>query len=52
MSETADIIIIGAGIMGCSIAYPLTSLGTPQVVVVEKDLIGSGSTGKSAGGIR
>lgn len=52
MSETADVIIIGAGIVGCSIAYHLTSLRTPKVVVVEKDLICSGSTGRSAGGIR
>jgi sarcosine oxidase subunit beta len=52
MAETADIVIVGAGIVGCSIAYHLAVLGTPKVVVVEKDLICSGSTGKSAGGIR
>lgn len=52
MPETADIVIIGAGIVGCSIAYHLARLGRPKVVVVEKDLICSGATGKSAGGIR
>lgn len=52
MSETADIAIIGAGIVGCSIAYHLALLGRPKVVVVEKGLICSGATGKSAGGIR
>ena len=52
MSETADIVIIGAGIVGCSVAYHLALLGSRKVVVVEKDLICSGSTGKSAGGIR
>jgi glycine/D-amino acid oxidase-like deaminating enzyme len=52
MNETADIVIIGAGIVGCSVAYHLALLGSPKVVVVEKDLICSGSTGKSAGGIR
>jgi sarcosine oxidase, subunit beta len=52
MVETADILIIGAGIVGCSLAYHLTLQGASRVVVVEKDLICSGSTGKSAGGIR
>ncbi len=49
---TADIVIIGAGIVGCSLAYHLALLGSPRVVVLDKDLICSGSTGKSAGGIR
>jgi len=52
MAETADVVIIGAGIVGCSIAYHLAAQGPPKVIVVEKDLICSGSTGKSAGGIR
>jgi sarcosine oxidase subunit beta len=52
MAETADIVVIGAGIVGCSIAYHLAVQAAPKVVVVEKDLICSGSTGKSAGGIR
>ncbi len=52
MIETADIVIIGAGIVGCSIAYHLALQGAGTVVVVERDLICSGATGKSAGGIR
>jgi len=52
MAETADIVVIGAGIVGCSIAYHLAAQATSKVIVVEKDLICSGSTGKSAGGIR
>jgi len=52
MPETADVVIIGAGIVGCSLAYHLADQGSPRVVVVEKGLVCSGSTGKSAGGIR
>jgi sarcosine oxidase subunit beta len=52
MPETTDIVIVGAGIVGCSLAYHLVTLGSPRVVVLEQDLICSGSTGKSAGGIR
>jgi sarcosine oxidase subunit beta len=52
MADTADIVIVGAGIVGCSLAYHLSLLGVSRVAVLEKDLICSGSTGKSAGGIR
>jgi sarcosine oxidase subunit beta len=52
MTDTADIVIVGAGIMGCSIAYHLSLSGARRVVVVERNLICSGSTGLSAGGIR
>lgn len=52
MTETADVVIVGAGIIGCSLAYHLALQGVGRVVVVDKDLICSGSTGRSAGGIR
>jgi len=47
-----DVIIIGGGVIGCSIAYHLAKLGYGDVVVLEKDTIGSGSTAKCPGGIR
>jgi len=47
-----DVIIIGAGVVGTSIAYHLAKLGCRDVVVLEKDYIGSGSTEKCPGGIR
>jgi sarcosine oxidase, subunit beta len=50
--RTADIVIIGAGAVGASIAYHLARRGARDVVVLERDQVGSGSTSKAAGGIR
>lgn len=49
---TAEAVIIGAGIMGCSIAYHLAERGVRDVVVLERDQIGRGATADAAGGIR
>ncbi len=48
MKTTVDVVIIGAGVIGCSTAYHLTQIGIPDVAVVEMDQVGSGSSGKSA----
>jgi sarcosine oxidase, subunit beta len=50
--RTADVVIIGAGAIGCSIAYHLGLRRTDNVVVLEQESIGSGTTSKAAGGIR
>ena len=52
LPATADAVIIGAGIMGCSIAYHLAERGMTNVIVLERDLIGRGATADAAGGIR
>ena len=53
MTQTADVAIIGGGIMGCSIAYHLASKGMKNVVVFEREeLLGMGATAKCAGGVR
>ena len=52
LPPTADIAIIGAGAIGCSIAYHLAKRGLKNVIVLERDAIGSGTTSKAAGGIR
>ncbi len=49
---TAEAVIIGAGIMGCSIAYHLAERGVRDIVVLERDQIGRGATADAAGGIR
>jgi len=49
--ERADALIIGGGVIGASIAYHLALRGK-KPVVFERELLGSGNTGRSAGGIR
>jgi sarcosine oxidase subunit beta len=49
---SADIVIVGGGAIGCSIAYHLALRGQTNVVVLERETLGSGSTSKAAGGIR
>jgi sarcosine oxidase subunit beta len=52
LPRSADIVIIGAGAIGASIAYQLGRRGARDVVVLERDTVGAGSTSKAAGGIR
>lgn len=47
-----DVVIIGGGVIGASIAYHLTKRGVRDVVVLERSSLGAGSTSKNAGGIR
>ncbi|NIO48289.1 MAG: FAD-dependent oxidoreductase [Candidatus Aminicenantes bacterium] len=50
--KTAEVAIIGGGIMGVSTAYYLAKRGVSDVVILEKDLLAQASTGLSVGGIR
>jgi len=49
--DSADAVVVGGGVVGCSIAYHLARRGA-EVVVVERDTLGSQSTGHCAGGVR
>ncbi len=51
--QTAEVVIIGGGIVGSSIAWHLTEAGCRGVLMVERESHqGKGSTGKSMGGVR
>jgi glycine/D-amino acid oxidase-like deaminating enzyme len=52
LPRTASAVVIGGGVVGCSIAYNLARRGFTGVVVVERETVGSGTTSKAAGGIR
>jgi len=47
--EVADVVIIGGGIAGCSVAYHLTKLGITDVVLLERKQLTCGTTWHAAG---
>lgn len=49
MIKTVDAVIIGGGVIGTSVAYHLVKSGIKNIALLEKNLLGSGSTGKAAG---
>lgn len=52
MIKKADIVIIGGGVVGCSIAYNLAKLGAKNIILLEKNTLASGATGRCGAGIR
>ncbi len=52
MTETADVVIVGGGIEGAAAAWALAQRGVTDVLIVERDTVGSGMTGKSSGIVR
>lgn len=52
MTETADVVIVGGGLEGAAAAWALGRRGVTDVVVCERNTVGSGMTGKSSGIVR
>ena len=52
MRDHAEVVVIGAGIMGLSIAYHLARLGVKDITVVDQSYLCGGASGRNGGGIR
>jgi sarcosine oxidase, subunit beta len=52
MNRTADVVIVGGGVTGASIAWHLATRGVRRVVILERRFLASGGTGRSVGIIR
>ena len=52
MRDRADVVVIGAGIMGLSVAYHLAERGVTDVVVVDRGYLCGGASGRNGGGVR
>src|ERR687893_1034919 len=50
--EHASVVIVGGGVIGTSVAFHLAEAGVEDVLLLERGELGSGSTGKGAGGVR
>jgi sarcosine oxidase subunit beta len=50
--RAVEVLIIGGGVVGCSIAYHIARRGFSDVTVLEQAAVGSGSSGKAVGGVR
>lgn len=52
MRKSAEVVIIGGGVVGTSIAYHLARQGVKETVVLERDFLAAGATGRCGGGMR
>ena len=50
--QTYDVIVIGAGVIGASVAFHLAQLGAKRVLVLDRTQIGAGTTSQSSGILR
>jgi sarcosine oxidase subunit beta len=52
VTDTADVVVIGGGVIGTSIAFALASAGVKRVVLLEKSALASGASGRSSALVR
>lgn len=52
LPEQADVVVVGAGIMGLALAWELSRLGPRRIVVIERSYLCSGASGRNGGGVR
>jgi sarcosine oxidase subunit beta len=52
MAARARVVIVGGGVIGVSAAFHLAEAGVTDVLLLEADALGSGSSSKAAGGVR
>lgn len=52
MQKTANVVIIGGGITGCAIAYEMAVRGVKDIVVIDREYLASGATGRCGAGVR
>jgi sarcosine oxidase, subunit beta len=52
LPRRAGVVVVGGGVIGTSIAFHLAEAGVPEVLLVERGELASGSTSKAAGGVR
>ncbi len=52
MRDRADVVVVGAGIMGLSVAYHLAELGVTNVTVIDQSYLCGGASGRNGGGVR
>src|SRR4051794_18119597 len=50
--ERSEVVVIGGGVMGAAALHYLVELGCDRPVLLERDTLASGSTGRCAGGVR
>ena len=52
LPKTADVVIVGAGVMGTSIAFHLAKRNAGKILIIDKDHVGHGGSGRSSALVR